>query len=298
MGRILEKAAALCVVRDARDIIPFICGHYLRSCFGHVRFIDDGSSDGTFEFLQRLSARTQRVSVERVIYDTFRQPELMTAGANSLIAQRYRLIVPFDSDEFWNINARNLEHLLREHGNFVFFGQWVNFVQRSDVTLPRPLGLLRMKFRAPALSDVNRERVTGFQKPFVCWSERKVAFKTAGQITINRGQHLPGTNGNAEFEIFHLPLRTRSEIIKRGMNYELRRASARSAPSESWQSAFHREVVLRDSVDEVWKANSVNDERALNAFGETIPVSFDTRLRNLLLRVSTFMLLNFGIIVA
>jgi hypothetical protein len=297
MGRILEKAAALCVVRDARDIIPFICGHYLRSGFGHVRFIDDGSSDGTFEFLQRLSARTQRVSVERVICDSFRQPELMTAGANSLIAQGYRLIVPFDSDEFWNVNAPNLEHLLREHGDFVFFGQWVNFVQRSDVTSPRALGFFGMKFRAPTLSDVNRETVTGFQKPFVCWSERKVAFKAAGQITINRGQHLPGMDGNAEFEIFHLPLRTRSEIIKRGMNYEPRRPSLRSAPV-SWQSAFHREVVLRDSVDEVWKANSVSDERALNAFGETIPVTFDTRLRNLLLRASTFMLMNFGIIVA
>jgi hypothetical protein len=79
---IAPNVAGVCVVRDSRDIIPFICGHYLRAGFGHIAFIDDGSSDGTFEFLTTLRRRTDRVSVRSVMRDGFEQPDLMNESAN------------------------------------------------------------------------------------------------------------------------------------------------------------------------------------------------------------------------
>ena len=58
-----------------------------------------------------------------------------------------------------------------------------------------------------------------------------------------------------ELEIFRLPLPSRQEIIKRALN-EPRRAPKRAKPGMSWQSIFHRDVVVADDVDAVWPANS------------------------------------------
>ena len=62
------------MLRDARDIVGLLCGHYLRIGFARLSFVDDGSTDGTFEFLSALSRREPRVSVTRVVSPTFDQP--------------------------------------------------------------------------------------------------------------------------------------------------------------------------------------------------------------------------------
>jgi hypothetical protein len=84
MKKIAHTIGGACIVRDARDIINLICGHYLRVGFGHITFIDDGSSDGTFEFLSQLSLRTSRVSVTRSADSVFRQEALMIGAIHQL----------------------------------------------------------------------------------------------------------------------------------------------------------------------------------------------------------------------
>src|SRR5664279_4976140 len=208
---VAERVAGVCIVRDARDLIPFLCGHYLRIGFGHVAFIDDGSSDGTFEFLCRLARRTQRVSVKRVFEDQCYQRVHVTETANALIAAGYEIIVPFDADEFWCVEAHRLEELLATQSNIAFNGEWVNFVQGRKHLLPRPFYLFVMTFRAPALAEANRTNVTGFLRPFVSYVERKVAFKTNSAVELSLGQHVllsgPDKFCHRIFEIFHLPIR-------------------------------------------------------------------------------------------
>jgi hypothetical protein len=274
-------------------LVPFLCGHYLRVGFDQLSFVDDGSSDGTFEFLSELSRRTKRVRVRQVISDQCRAAELMTEGANELVARGYRLIVPFDADEFWNITANDLDRLHVLSGEGRFFGRWINFVQKTALTSPRAFGLFQMKSRAPSLSDTGRDTVTTFRRPFVCLTVRKVAFKTSRCVQIGLGQHGLSKNvaelDQGELEIFHLPLRYRSEITKRGVNYEPRRAGLRKGPGESWQSAFHREVVLTNRIDEVWKANSANENGQLNNYGKPVDLISDNRLRRMLLRASFYL---------
>jgi hypothetical protein len=147
------------------------------------------------------------------------------------------------------------------------------------------------------MADANQESVTAFRRPFVCHSDTKVALKTTRTIEMDLGQHsvVPEVEGaNHEFEIFHVPLRYRSEIVKRGMNFEPRRAATRTDPGQSWQSAFHRQVVIEDRVDEVWRANSV-DAGADQVFlrGEQLQLVRDLRLRRLLLRASAYLGLAF-----
>jgi hypothetical protein len=291
--RSLERVAGVCIVRDVRDLIPFICGHYLRIGFGHVSFVDDGSSDGTFEFLSELSRRTNRTSVRQVIFDQCRQAELMTESANALIARGYQLIVPFDADEFWNITAGYLASLCSSSAEGIFLGHWTNFVQQTSLTTPQDFGLFRMKFRAPVLPDADRATVTAFQRPFICTSDKKVAFKTSANIEIELGQHARNKTlarlDQNEFEIFHLPLRYQSEITKRGVNYEPRRAGLRKGPGESWQSAFHRDVVLTNRTDEVWKANSANETGQLDSYGKLVELIPDNRLRRILIFASVYL---------
>jgi hypothetical protein len=294
---VAESVAGVCIVRDARDLVPFLCGHYLRIGFGHVAFIDDGSSDGTFEFLSRLARRTQRVSVKRLVEEQFNQRAHVTEMANALIDAGYAIIVPFDADEFWYLKARGLEELLGTQSDIAFNGEWVNFVQRRKRLLPRPFNLFGMTFRAPALVDANRTTVTRSLRPFVSYVEKKVAFKTNCAVELSLGQHelLRGPDKFCDtiFEIFHLPLRSPHEIEKRGLNYEPRRVKGRTDPSENWQSAFHREIVLAGKVDAEWAANSADRNGRLDVYGTPQELTRDERLRHLLMLAATYVLFHF-----
>ena len=104
-GQASAKIAGICFLRDAVDLVPFLCGHYLRVGFDHLHFVDDGSTDGTHELLSQFAARTDRVSVRKVIKDSDQQSELMSAAANTMILDGYQVVVPFDADEFWHFTA-------------------------------------------------------------------------------------------------------------------------------------------------------------------------------------------------
>jgi len=45
MYAIGDRVAGICLVRNAVDLVPFLCGHYLRCRFAHLHFVDDGSHD-------------------------------------------------------------------------------------------------------------------------------------------------------------------------------------------------------------------------------------------------------------
>ena len=294
-----SNVAGACIVRDASDIIPLLCGHYLRVGLAHVAFIDDGSTDGTFEFLRSLSKLTTRISVRRVFCDRFEQRKLMNEAVNSLIQAGYQIVLPFDADEFWDIDAKNLAQRYKAEPERIFFGRWVNFVQGTNLKCPRPFGLFHIRYHAIAMDDATQETVTAFHRPFVCHSDTKVAFKTSKTLQLQLGQHQLDpkvkTNKHA-FEIFHIPLRYRSEIEKRGLNYEPRRALIRTDPGQSWQSAFHRDVVTRKRVDEVWKANSACRAGYIVAHGKPFPLVPDIRLRRLLLKASLYLAWSFRMI--
>ena len=76
------------MVRDSLDIIPFLCGHYLRLGFERLVFIDDCSSDGTFEFLDNLSRKTSRIEVRRVFHSRLEQKAEVNSAVEDSIPGR------------------------------------------------------------------------------------------------------------------------------------------------------------------------------------------------------------------
>jgi hypothetical protein len=216
-----------------------------------------------------------------------------------LIESGYELVVPFDADEFWNVDAKELESRYGAETQICFFGRWVNFVQQAHATFPSSFGLFRIKHHAVAMADANASTITTFRRSFVCHSDTKIAFKTRRKVALTRGQHalaeqLP--RDDRVLEIFHVPLHYRSEIEKRGLNYEPRRAITRKHPSDSWQSAFHRQIVITGRVDEVWAANSANLTEQLDVYGERLPLVRDNRLRILLLKALGHLAVGFGMV--
>ncbi|HET7715912.1 MAG TPA: glycosyltransferase family 2 protein [Bauldia sp.] len=294
----VAKVGGVCVLRDAGDIVGLLCGHYLRMGLARVAVVDDGSTDGTFEFLSALSQREPRVLVRRVLRDTFDQPELMTDLANSLIREGYRLIIPFDADEFWNVSALALKERYRGRPDICFSGRVVNFVQWRSRIQPTPWGLLDIRYRAPSLVNADRQSISAFKYPFVCIGYRKIGFKTSREVDIGRGQHhlLSGPNEMDEYEheIFHIPLRQKSELAKRALNYEPRRASRRLSEDESWQSRFFREAMLAGREDELWSLNSADRHGALNSDQGTIQLISDRRLQFTLLASWAYMMTHHG----
>jgi len=295
-----NQVAGACIIRNAVDLVPFLCGHYLRAGFAHLSFIDDGSSDGTFESLTRIARRTGRIEVRRVQSDAFRQAAHVTEAANALIRAGYSIVVPFDADEFWNLEAAELKHLSADAQDVLFQGQWINFVQARTCVLTRRRSLLSMRYQASATEQSTQKTVCGYSQSFVCHVEKKIAFKTRGEVRIGQGQHnlLRGPNQvrGPLFEIFHLPLRSRTEIVTRGTDYEPRRAPMRTEPGVSWQSAFHKDVIAAGRVDAVWAANSYDSKGQLDVYGKPLALMPDNRLRGAIMRAAWHLFSRYGLL--
>lgn len=295
-----RASVAICMLRDAVDLVPFLCGHYLRIGLDEIRFIDDGSTDGTYEWLDAISRRDARIHVRRAPPDdTVRQSREMTRTANAAIADGFRLILPFDCDEFWNLRREDVDTLLSVRSPRVVRGQWVNFAQRRSAGKKSPGSLFGLQYRVPQ-TPLSLVEVGGFREPFIAHLDHKVAVMTDGPIRLTSGQHAldagPADVESRGFEIFHLPLRHRSELANRA-SLEARRVGNRDHGLDSWQSMFHAEAVREGRTDEVWAANSVDRQGYLDVYGQRRPTIRDRRLSHALWAASLYMLRRHGLVV-
>ena len=292
--QVVSNAAALCVLRDAVEMVPLLTGHYLRIGFGRVSFVDDGWTDGTFETLERIAAKTIRVSVTRVINDRFRQSSLASTAANALIDEGYTFVLPFDSDEFWHLSSSDIEELTQHDAPAQFVGKLIDFVQSRHISVPRRFSLLSARYRVGEGTKSNMSKVLKFETPWILNAGKKICFWSRDHVVL--GYHkLKGNVGDRlerGFQIFHLPLRSKYELTKRGLNYAVRIDPGRR-PRQSWQSRFHRRVVLSGRTDDVWAANSSDRAGRLPAYGRPIPLVRDTRLCRVFLMAATYMRLKF-----
>lgn len=110
--RVPGSVWAVSVVRDEADIVETTLRHLLNQGVTGVLIADNGSTDGTYELLQRLSTTLPEI---RVLRDS--NPAHDQAFKQSWLSQlAWRAgadwIVPFDGDEFWFATGTRLAQYL------------------------------------------------------------------------------------------------------------------------------------------------------------------------------------------
>ena len=293
----MTKVAGLCVVRDAIDLIPAICGHYLRLGFDRLAFLDDRSTDGTFEFLQQLGRVDRRISVERVEPGPEGQGVLMTLCANRLISEGYDIFFPFDSDEFWNINLATVVKLVETRGNCIFYAKFVQFVQDRSVDRCGPLDLLKAVSRAPVLFDRPTDAIEE-SGTYLTFAKPKVGFKSGTPVTIMFGQHKVTVRSPVhqvkDLEVFHLLLRGAEQIDARSLRGTDMSDTRAERPGGG--NHYFSEGRTPEGRQKLWMANSANRLGMLDTPLGQIMLIPDTRLRSVLIAATRFIALRHPIL--
>jgi hypothetical protein len=285
--RVVPRTAGVLVVRDALDVTPLVIGHHLRVGIERIHVIDDGSSDGTSEFLDEMARRTPRVTHHRVLGQDDPQLETVSEASNRLIEEGARLVVPFDADEFWDVTADQLEAWVSDDRPRSLTSHWINFAQARENTYPRTAGMLDVRHRAELDDAATEEAVGAFRASFLQYGPiPKAMVRAHAPVAFSRGQHdvhLVGEPGllprePAGVDVLHVPLRWKSELTKRAFNSEPRRARQRAHAGDSWQSLFHLRVVEEQRDDEVWAANSADASGHLDVYGRRVALVPDDRV--------------------
>jgi hypothetical protein len=285
------KLAGLVVFRNAADLIGLVALHHLRDVVDHVYALDNGSSDCGPAKLRWLSRATGRLSLS---HDAAIRPkrEYLNALARQAHRDGFDAIVPFDSDELWNATREQLRDAFNTRYNVVRCPV-VNFIQRRSVHRATTWSWRHAVRRcdvvdASPMTDVINGRISFMEWPF----PSKVAFRSHPAAEVHPGQHgveIPDRAENAEHAIgiLHVPMRAKSELFKRASDYEPRRATLRTGPSDAWQGRHWAERVRNGQADDEWQALSYSESGNLNVGSREVPTVHDTRMADLLRRAAT-----------
>ena len=277
------------MIRDAVDLVPLLCGHYLRIGFDRLVFVDDHSTDGTREALQAMARAEPGVVVRRSADPVFRQARVMNGIANEAIADGFGIVFPFDADEFWDVDAGRIRAAAARPG--VFVGHWVHFVQDRTVTASNREDLPRARHRAPVLEGTAAETVARYERSFLCHTMTKVGFRADGPVDIIFGQHsLLG--GPSEvladgLDVFHVPLRSADAMRRRAE--QAARVLELAGPGENWQARFFAAAMAEGRLEAAWAANSASPDGFIDLPGARVPLVPDERLGALLGKAIAYM---------
>jgi hypothetical protein len=273
------------VVRDVADLIRVNVLHHLELGLERVLVIDNGSTDGTRERIERLS---HQLPVELSVHDG---PFLMAELTNRLVAEARRQgadwVLPIDADEFF-VAPAPLPRVLGSSDAGALRIEVVNFVQRHRRRRPSERGLLTMDHRPARTIDQAEARyhVAVGERSLVeiAW-QSKLVVRPGKRTWLLPGNHevrdpLGTIEDSAEIVCLHAPLRARSRIEARLEHG--RRVDESGAPDGAgWQN---RDLHLgAGDVDRLWRANS-NRRGSLDVGGERRALIRDPRLREVAAR--------------
>ena len=293
------KSAAIAIVRNAVDIAPLTAlHHWLLGC-ERVWVIDNGSSDGTWEALQRLQARLPGLRAERND-GPFDQAGWTSDMANALLREGFDLIIPFDADECWNVAPAAVMRSMRQRDVNVICAPVVNYIQARGVRQATP-GAWRQATRRVERAyspDLHASLVMGTGK--LSFVERAFPRKVllapprGARVEIVKGNHRVDFDGakianRRNFSCLHLPLRAASELEKRVVDYRSRHKPFRLHPAAGWRLDYWAEMLQAGTIELEWAANSYDADGMLDVFGSRRPTIQDDRMVRHLERAQVFL---------
>jgi hypothetical protein len=292
------KTGAIAIVRNAVDLAPLTVLHHHLIGADTVWVTDNGSSDGTYEVLREIAAKIPGLRVDRDD-GPFDQARMATDMANSLLREGHRLIVPFDSDECWDLSIPRLRRFMAEQRVNAVTGVVVNYVQARSVLVPTPDSWRSANRRVEQAMDPGdlRGSIKSKRHSFVqlIFQRKMLAAPPAGaEVKIGKGAHEIRFEGRAvvpwrRIACLHLPLRAASELEKRVRDYKDRHAPFRQDPAFGWRLNYWSEMVASGAIEQEWAANSYAPDGTLDVFGRPAPTVRDDRLVRYLRRADLFL---------
>lgn len=292
------KTGALAIVRNAVDIAPLTALHHLLIGADTVWVIDNGSTDGTHEMLRDLAAKVPGLRVDRDD-GPFDQARMATDMANALLREGHRLIVPFDSDECWDLSIPRLARFMARNQVNAVTGTVVNYVQARSVLAPSPGSwrLVCRRVRQPMdpgdlPGSMKEERHSFVQLIF---QPKMLAAPPEGApVAIVKGAHVIRYEGRTTMPwrrvaCLHLPLRAASELEKRVRDYKDRHAPFRPDPEFGWRLNYWSEMLAGGKIEREWAANAYAPDGTLDIFGRPAPTIRDDRLVRYLRRADLYL---------
>lgn len=145
------------MVKNEIDILPQVIAHLQRQGVDHLLISDNGSTDGTLEFLVDLAARGEiHLAVDDEV--GYFQAQKMTRLARAAGRAGADWIVPFDADEFWFAHGALLGDHLRLTSDDVVWARMLNvFPTRTGWGLdPSPQLHGKVAFRSHRLARLTQ----------------------------------------------------------------------------------------------------------------------------------------------
>ena len=274
------------MVRNEADIIRLNVLYHLSLGVDRLHVVDNGSTDGTDEALQRLSAEYAEVRWSRDD-GSFLPSRVMTSLARQAFKEGADWVVPIDADEFWYAPGGDFRGVLEESNAAVLRAQAINFIQRRGQRESKPDALLHMTMRVASPvgpPDRGQDLVEAQQIAFVekVYPQKCISRPTA-EIYIETGHHsISGVDGprkrTDEVVCLHAPMRSRAALGER-VRSSKRAAEAGRNLRQGRNRRRLMELEGQAAIDLEWAANSYEDDH-LDVYGERHAVVFDPRLRD------------------
>jgi glycosyltransferase involved in cell wall biosynthesis len=277
------RSIAIAIVRNCADIVAFSVLNSILLGVDQCAVIDNGSKDGTLELLTAMAKKLPRL---RVIADPspYQQEKLVGAVINEYTRAAKTIVIPFDSDEFWDVPVRKLAAYFERGVVNILSCNVVNFIQSRMVTNPTRFSWLSARGRASVVAGHAASMVRDHAISFVEMEfPRKVLFQAEGPIALGRGAHsveFPGSQAEIcdGFSCLHLPIRSRQALSIRAYDYAPRIAPFRRGKEESWQSAYFHEMLNSNMITEEWRANSYDRSGSIDVYGAKRRIRYDNSL--------------------
>jgi len=276
------------LVRNEADIIQANLRYHLSIGIDHILVVDNGSSDGTLQQLERL-VETGRVHVSSRP-GVFLQSAMASDVAREAFLRGADWVVPIDADEFWHVPDGTLRDVLDASGEAgVLETEVVNFVQHRSQDELASGAILTMTRRPPGPIGGSGEAdrlVESGQIAFVeiCYPPKCIS-RGSIALRIAQGNHsATGTYGagraTTAIRCLHAPLRARAALERQKLDRGRPAAEIDDYLRHTWQLRRWRRLAAEGGLDAEWRANSyLADE--LDVHGVAHPLVIDMALHDL-----------------
>lgn len=277
--------AGITMVRNEVDVIEFCIEHHLSQGLDYIYICDNGSTDGTYEYLFEKAKNDNRIILTRELGD-FHQEKIINELCNNAYLNGCDWIVPFDADELW-FSTNTLKEDLKNISQSSIKIKMKNFIQSSTVINPTKNTYLNTMWRLPDNSEsIDLKNVSiGINSMIENPGLYKYIVRTSSNLKIFAGAHLySGQNQNVYsgelFNIYHIPIRSyRALEIKAEQGQRL--IDAGYNPYHGWHVQRYAKLKNDNLLYKEWLCNSEIDGYITRYDGSKVKLHFDDAVSNM-----------------